>query len=85
MMQVVVVAYDFQILSSKETLISIVRNIKFVDDLISCVEDNYDKTIVSYKEDMIELIKKKSALFQPKTFDDYKTKYQTIIKAVGGK
>ena len=74
----------FPILSSKEALISLFRTINFIDNCLRCFEDNYDKKIVSYKENICELFKKIPTSLPPKNAMIIKENIKNII-AVGGK
>ena len=73
------------IASYKVSLISLGQTINFIDNWLKCFEDNYDKKIMIYKEKMSELFKTIPTLLPPKKLYDYKAKYQTDIKAIGGK
>ena len=64
--QVVVVIDHLEISSSKEALISLGHNIKFIDNWIQCFDGNYDEMIVSYKENTRALFNTIPTLFQPK-------------------
>ena len=64
--QVVVVIEHLEISSSKEALISLGHNIKFIDNWIQCFDGNYDEMIVSYKENTRALFNTIPTSFQPK-------------------
>ena len=71
--------------SSKESLKPLGHTINFDDNWLQYFEVNYDNIIESYKQNMRELFKKLPTLLPQINLDDYKTKYQTTIKAVGEK
>ena len=71
------------ITSSKGALISLGQTITSIYNWHQCLEKNYDNRIVIYKENMAKLFKTIPTLLPPKKLYNYKTKYQTTIKAVG--
>ena len=71
--------------SYKEAVISLVQTINFIDNFLQYFEEYFDNIIESYKQNMRELFKKLPTLLPQINLDDYKTKYQTTIKAVGEK
>ena len=55
----------------KVALISLGWTINFIDNRLQCFENNYDRIIVSYKENMSELFKTIPTLLPQKILDDY--------------
>ena len=64
-MKVVVGSDHFQF-SSKGALISLIQTTNFIDNRFQCFEDNNDKRIVPYKENMSESFKTILTLLLPK-------------------
>ena len=70
--------------SSKEELLSLGHKIKFIENWIPCFEVNYQNRIMIYKINISELFKTNPKITYSKKPDDYKAKFQTTIRAVGG-